>query len=99
MEGTQILAEYLGVMGVAHAGVWVVLAGETGSWPSAAPVAVFTTTIEMLGTVKKGVPVHTCTDILKLIFGLFAHLWFCSASEPPNYYLCKPFHFLPPLIL
>ena len=52
----------------------MVLAGETGSWPSAAPVAVFTTTIEMLGTGKKGVPVHTCTDILKLIFGLFAHL-------------------------
>lgn len=52
----------------------VVLVGETGSWPSVAPMAVITTTIEMLETLKKGFPVHTCTDILKIIFGLFAHL-------------------------
>lgn len=52
----------------------MVLVGETGSWPSVAPMAVITTTIEMLETLKKGFPVHTCTDILKIIFGLFAHL-------------------------
>lgn len=52
----------------------MVLVGETDSWPSVAPVAVITTTIEMLETLKKGVPVCTCTDVLKIVFGLFAHL-------------------------
>lgn len=53
-------------------------------------------TIEMLETLKKGFPVHTCTDILKIIFDFFAHLDLPSASEPPNYLAVSLSHFFPP---